>query len=469
MSTTISQRERKTGQVPTPEAVALWMAQWIAPIRPTRVWDPCVGDGRLLAAALDSSPESQCLGWDTDAAMLDAARRRLIVISPPSSHRIELNDFLQHQPIPRAEAILANPPYVRAREHKMAPDQRRQWEEWTGVRLPANTNLYAWFIIGIALSLVPGGRAAILVPAEAIEANFSKALRGFLLGRGGLTGVLAIPAGQQIFEGVQSTACLLLIEQGPPPAVLWWNPAASPDAALLDGAVAIPREQWNPDLKRYGLAGARINGTPTLGDFFTCRRGLATGANRYFVLALAAIKRLGLPPEAFRLCIASGRQVGNEPSLTAQMLEELQTRNAPVSLLDSPPEVASRHRVLGDYLEEGRRQGIPNGYLASKRKCWHEMEAHKVAPLWVRTFYRDQGHFMVNEAGAVNLTAFHGLHPRRPMTVETLRRLADWLNGTVEGQRSIRAASRQMAGGLMKIEPRDVLEIAIPGGILPSA
>ena len=48
---------------------------------------------------------------------------------------------------------------------------------------------------------------------------------------------------------------------------------------------------------------------PVLADFFTIKRGLATGGNRYFILSTEEIAERGLPAEVFRPILPSPRYV----------------------------------------------------------------------------------------------------------------------------------------------------------------
>ena len=83
-----------------------------------------------------------------------------------------------------------------------------------------------------------------------------------------------------------------------------------------------------------------------------------------------------------------------------------------------------------------------------------------VMPIWVGVFIRGRFRFVHNQAGARNLTAFHGLYPVRNDT-KSHKALLSYLTSDA-AQDAIAAQSRLYGGGLRKMEPRDVLAIPIP-------
>jgi len=68
--------------------------------------------------------------------------------------------------------------------------------------------------------------------------------------------------------------------------------------------------------------------------------------------------------------------------------------------------------------------------------------------------------FVRNRAAARHLNIAHGLYPREPMSASALDRLAAALRAAAGG-----AAGRVYAGGLMKLEPREIerMRIALSG------
>jgi hypothetical protein len=106
----------------------------------------------------------------------------------------------------------------------------------------------------------------------------------------------------------------------------------------------------------------------TLGDFFSIKRGLATGANAFFILDRAEAIRNGIPAEYLRPILPSSRHMPNaviegEPDGYPRLKK-------PLAIIDCdlPEEVIQRrHPGLWRYLEQGKAQGIHAGYLASHR------------------------------------------------------------------------------------------------------
>ena len=122
--------------------------------------------------------------------------------------------------------------------------------------------------------------------------------------------------------------------------------------------------------------------SPVLADFFTIKRGLATGGNRYFILSTEEIAERGLPAEVFRPILPSPRYVPDNEILADRAGNPVLERQ--LFLLDCrlPEEkVKERYPTLGAYLEEGKvifkAQGIARTlYMpASSRLGMHKSAA----------------------------------------------------------------------------------------------
>ena len=111
------------------------------------------------------------------------------------------------------------------------------------------------------------------------------------------------------------------------------------------------------------------------------------------------------------------------------------------------------------YVMEGEAAGFPARYILSRRRPWHTVEGHLPAPIWAAVFSRKRISFILNECGASHLTTFHGLYPC--LAPEFAPAIAAVLNAT-RVQELVRARARPYGGGLMKLEPRDLLGIPVP-------
>lgn len=460
---------RRWGQYITPAAVARWMVGWTLQGQPATLLDPAAGTGALLDALLDdprSAGVTEIVAQEADPAVAAVLQQHLAQRAA-GRVRVRLGDFL-NDPDPRQyDAIVCNPPYVRHRHLRDRQQLYRAFAQRWNVQLSAFSNSYALFMLAIAERLAPGGRAAILVPADYLNANFGAPIRAALLARNLIEAILVFDHRQLLFDDANITASLLLLRADRAPGapirlVAVADQAALaplealPHARLVAPEVLAAAGKWLALLPSSSSSVACANGLMPLGSVATVRRGIATGANAFFVLNEAARVRHGLAVPQVRLCIA---RAAHAPHLHFDRtdLAQVIAANHPVWLFD-PTDVTQP--AVAQYLAAGLRQGIAQRFLPARRTPWYAAERCPVAPVWITAFARTGFRCVLNLAGVAQLTAFHGIYPRDRRRTTRLW-LAAWLNSS-HGAAAIRRECRILGSGLAKLEPRDVEAIAIP-------
>ncbi len=470
------------------------MARWVCTDHPRTLLDPAVGPGVFLVAveaACGLTPPKRIDAFDVDEAMLhqaQAAVGRLPV-------RLRLADFITADLPDRYDAIIANPPYVRHHELHYDEAVLAAVDRLCGRRLSRLTNLYGLFLAKIGSLLAPGGRAAVITPAEWLNADFGAALKAHLLDRNLLDAVIHFNHAANVFDGALTTAAITLLRHGrdsdEPVRLCGVSDIAGLDAiGPADGrplatAELDPRSKWTP-LFEHGAAGSgtvrrdrvgrrrgladRVGGATLplliqpqpaaggccLADLAQCTRGIATGANDFFTLRESDRHAFELDPADLRICITKAQHISGT-RLTAADVRRLVDEDQRIYLL-SPREPLSS--AVERYLEEGRRREIDRRYLPSHRPTWYQPEARRPAPILVSVFARGAFRFVLNEAGALNLTAYHGIYPRCRDTA-VVRRLFEYLTGPAAAA-ALARHRRVYADGLLKVEPRDVEAMPVP-------
>lgn len=459
---------RRLGQVGTPGAVAAVLARWVMSGRPSAVLDPAAGPGSLLAA---------CRRWDGGVRLVGIERdrptwERAAVTAPPGTELV-LGDYLKSD-LGRFPGILANPPYVKAQRLAYSERDWRGFEKRLGTRLDRLTNLYGLFLLKIGEDLAPGGRAAVLVPAEFLNANFGEEIKARWLQVLRPVAVLVFAPWVRLFAAAQTTSAIVLLEKG--------RPADAPIAgrrvdsveeaeacveACCAGTVACPGGDWrdlsamppaakwlNVLLEGSGAAGG-TGFARRVGDYFTCHRGIATGANDYFCLRHSDLERHRLAVAHVGPCLTKAAEAQGLVFDRAKW-RALVRADRRCYLLDP----GALDRALRRYLRLGEARGIPERHLPRHRPVWFRPERRPPADLWIAVFSRGPVKAILNTSGARNLTCFHGLYARPGMAS-----LAPWmtlfLNGTL-GRRAFAQVNRFYGDGLRKLEPRDVEEMGCP-------
>jgi adenine-specific DNA-methyltransferase len=186
-----------------------------------------------------------------------------------------------------------------------------------------------------------------------------------------------------------------------------------------------------------------------VGEYFDCRRGIATGANDFFCLSRAGLREHHLTEAHVEPCITKAVDADGLV-FTREKFDALAASDRRCFLLNP----SRNEQDLMRYLKLGEERGIPERHLPSHRPVWYLPENRAVADIWAAVFSRESVKFILNTSGAKNLTCFHGLYAKSGC--ECLPPLMTlFLNGS-DGRRAFSQVNRFYGDGLNKLEPKDV-------------
>ncbi len=463
------QRETKQlGQVATPAPIAKLMAKWVMSGMPKTVLDPAAGLGGLLAECCEINPRVVLVGVEQDTDTLQRAKA-----SAPRGAKLILADYLKSD-AGLFDGIIANPPYVKAQRLSYSEEDWHFFEERFGTRLDRLTNLYALFLLKIWEDLAPNGRAAVIVPAEVLNANFGDEIKERIAHIIRPVGIAVFPPTVNIFENALTTSIILFFEKGRPsdaPSTVLRVESVKDAECFVDALVSRrtlphgkshfelstlnPRAKWLNVVLGVKRPTDSIFFSKRVGDYFACRRGIATGANDYFCLSRGEMSEHGLMDAHVEPCITKAVDADGLV-FTRIKFQALSASNRRCFLL-SP---SANCPAVGHYLKLGEQRGIPRRHLPSHRPIWYLPENRAVANIWVAVFSRESVKFILNSSDAKNLTCFHGLYARSGS--ETLAALMTLFLNSSAGRLAFSQVNRFYGGGLNKLEPKDVEEMPCP-------
>jgi len=467
------QRETKSlGQVATPSGVASLMARWVMSAKPEMVLDPAAGLGNLLHACAAIRDGVKLVGVERDETTFQQAKS-----TAPHGTKLILADYL-FAASGQFTGIIANPPYVKSQRLEYSDAEWRYFDERFGVPLDRLTNLYAIFLLKIWEDLAPGGRAAVLLPAEFMSANFGEEIKDRLLKEMRPAGLIVFAPELNLFADVLTTSAIIFLERGgAKDRQMKAIKASSLESAErfvndLLGEMACSSAQTVHDLRNFDPREKWLNAllenepskdvhhlTRRIGDYFQCRRGIATGANDFFCLSESLLREHRLTKDHIEPCITKATDADGMV-FTRHKLGNLANSDRRCFLLSPRMNGAE----LDSYLRTGQELGIHERHLPSHRPVWYQPENRTVADVWVAVFSRETVKFILNISGAKNLTCFHGLYAREgkaslaPLLVLFLN--SSW------GRIAFSQVNRFYGDGLNKLEPKDVE--AMPCPVLPT-
>jgi len=458
---------KSLGQVETPRPVAELMARWVMSTKPASVLDPAAGLGTLLDACRRVCRSAQLVGVERDAETLRRAK-----VQAPRGTKLILADYLLAD-AGIFEGIIANPPYVKAQRLDYAEADWRYFEERLGTPLDRLTNLYALFLLKIWEDLAPRGRAAVLLPAEFLNANFGEEIKERLVRELRPAGIAIFSPSLNVFADALTTSAIVFLQKGAATGPLLATKVNTLEdaAAFVDELLAIPvtkrrvtytdlahfkpRDKWLNVLLNGAAPFDTARFSRRIGDYFNCRRGIATGANEFFCLSASGMRDHGLKQEHVEPCVTKAVDAAGLV-FSSEKFSALAAADRRCYLLNP----RRNGHGLDRYLQEGERLGIPQRHLPSHRPVWYRPENRAAADIWVAVFSRENVKFILNTSGAKNLTCFHGLYAKPGF--ENLTPLLVLFLNSAGGREAFAQVNRFYGDGLNKLEPKDVEAMPCP-------
>ncbi|MFZ0749542.1 MAG: Eco57I restriction-modification methylase domain-containing protein, partial [Pyrinomonadaceae bacterium] len=437
--------------------------------------DPAVGTGTFFSALLRVVPRERI----TSAIGIDISPRQVAATQWKWAHkglRALVGDYLHMERLPRRNLILANPPYLRHQEirPKYKENLRNRVADKYRIPLSARSGLYVYFLLLSHEWMKPDAIAAWLIPSEFMQTEYGAAIRHYLTHKVELVRIHQFGHDDPQFENAMVLPCV----------VLFRNRAPHGDdlAVLSDGGTLksptrnklVPIEElrgqtkWTINSGRSKYASSEFK----IADIFSVRRGIATGANDFFVLERTKAVALGIPQRVLRPLLPKARTlpsdiVEREPDGYPQL-------NIHLCLLDcdmSEEQIEKRHPRLFAYLLTAKNLGILGRYLVRNRHPWYKQEQREPAPFLCTYMGRSHGNrppirFIWNKSDAVATNTYLMLYPRAPLAA--LLREEPMLHKDVfvllqqTARETMSEQWRVHAEGLYKIEPGELLEVRLP-------
>lgn len=481
LAKTQSERNRM-GQFATPPALALEILSYAKKLMPRgtgiRFFDPALGTGVFYSALLQKFPKERivsAIGCEIDAHYGNAAKQ----LWAESGLDVRLEDFTQASfPATGVNLLICNPPYVR-HHHIVNGDKVRiqaASKKACGINFGGLTGLYCYFLGLSHAWMDQGGIAGWLIPSEFMDVNYGKAVKRYLLEQVTLLHIHRFDPQEAQFSDALVSSCVVWFRKERPPVdheveFSFGGTLLEPKVSRVVSARELLAEQkWT----RFPVHDVRaLKNEPVLSDFFSIRRGLATGDNDFFILTAEQIAERKLPLEFFRPILPSPRYMKETAVLSDKSGNPKVEK--PLFLLDCrlpETQVKKQHPSLWAYLQEGRARGVADRYLCSHRSPWY-LQENRPAPPFLCT-YIGRGNvksgrpfrFILNQSRATITNVYLALYPKEPVACalaadpSLVKEVWKVLNN-IHPQDMI-AEGRVYGGGMHKLEPKELANVPVP-------
>lgn len=478
------QQRNVMGQFSTPIVLANDILQHAAEIMPRceniRFLDPAFGTGSFFSALINVFPPTRieaATGYEIDEHYGEPARK----LWSATNLDYRIADFTREAPPIRENKkfnlIICNPPYVR--HHHI--NGQKEWlhaeaYKAANMNLSRLAGLYCYFIALSHRWMKAGGISGWLIPSEFMDVNYGRAVKDYLLNEVTLLQIHRFdPRDIQFDDALVSSAVVWFQKKKPSPnhkvKFTYGGTIDNPTHGKeVNTRILVSEKKWT----RFPLNDERDNSiSHRICDYFSVKRGIATGDNKYFVLKKTDIEKRGLPISQFRPILPSPRY------LQATEIEADNFGNPAIEnqlfVLDCKlpiDEVERLYPELYEYLQEGIRSGISERYLCKNRKIWYAQESRTQSLFYCTYIGRSDiagkkpFRFILNRSKAIVANSYLILYPKPHLRAflsnhpEMAERFLAALNSITK--EAMLGEGRVYGGGMHKLEPKELANVPTP-------
>lgn len=453
---------QRHGQFFTPPSVARFMCRWLLQRGATEIFDPAFGLGAFLYAAVELNPVVRFSGVEKDETVLAHFRADHSTLADTTLSLSKADYFSLWGG--KHSAIVCNPPYMRFQHftdrQRVIPDIERR----LGVRLSGYSNIASAFLLKSLHELAPGGCLAYLMPLEFLNTGYGETVKRSLLANGRLKALLRIEPENDVFpDAITSVGIILVADDGRYEPVKFCTIEALNQLELELSDLpcrSVPAEELKPAekwLRHFDEPCALDRGClQPLSLYGAFSRGIATGANEFFLLSRSDAAKWALPDSILHPCISRSAQI-KKVFISDADVQRLIESDERVLLADL---CASESDTVKRYIEFGEHRGVDKRYLTRMRNPWYKLESRQPAPILFGVFSRNGFKVIRNMSSAVSLTCFHCFYPNL-FGAQFVDHLFLYLCSRV-GQQILSREVRKYGDKLDKFEPHDLNKSLVP-------
>lgn len=465
------QARNKMGQFSTPFPLALDIMRRMRELcnsANSSLLEPAFGTGVFLSAFVEAFGRmpGRAMGFEIDPHYCAPAKG----FWRDAPVEIRCMDFLAQKPDARFDMIVTNPPY--SRHHHISPDAKERLKaavlEETGIAISGLAGLYCYFLMLSTKWLKPDGMSCWLIPCEFMDVNYGSAMRRYLSENVELLQIHRFKPEDLQFADALVSSCIVVFRNRRAAASHKTVFSTGGDMCDPDETRIVSRASLRSAAKwssLFSAEGAILADGATLGDYFTVKRGIATGDNGFFILDVESAARRKIPKRFLRPVLPSPRYVKGDRIGNVDGMPALSRREFLFTCDLGEKTLKEDFPSVWQYVCEGRERGVHNGYICSRRTPWYSCEKRESAPIVIP--YMGRGavdgrlfRFIRNDSDAVTTNVYLMLYPRQGCGSRLKdKKVLDaiWRSLNEIPPETLASSGRTYGGGLHKLEPRELM------------
>ena len=483
----ISSIDKLRGGYYTPSELADWLCKWAIRKGGDTIFEPSCGDGVFLRAAGSRLVElgvprnkagQRLQGIELIEGEVAQARKnfleQLSAKTPPNVVASDLFQWLLDNPDERYDVVVGNPPFIR---YQNFPEPSRSLAmtmmKDQGLRPNKLTNTWVPFVVAATIRLRPGGRLAMIVPAELLQVSYAGQLRLFLVDQ--FRRIEIVTCNEMFFDGAEQEVVLLLadgkLEKASPENRCLINMSEFDTVADLLKSTPAPEietkkfiqhdsEKWlkyfltarEIDFMRRMRQSAKVTELKTHASIDV---GVVTGKNEFFVLNQEQTLANGL--QDYKLPLV-GRSAQLEGAIfSGADFKTLVKENSRIYLFYVPPDAnGSLSQEVRRYIAQGEAEEVHKGYKCSIRTPWFTVPTVWKPDCFLFRQIYDFPRAVVNQTKATSTDTIHRMTCKGDSAVVAAS-LYTHLTGA-----SAEIEGRSYGGGVLELEPTEAERLLMP-------
>lgn len=465
----VTSENKLRGGYYTPSPIADALSRWAITPATRRVLEPSAGDGSFVrSAACRLSPEGEIQAVELFSSEADKIRE----IGDPRI-RVVTGDVFAWYFKNRAsfDVILGNPPFIR---YQNFPEAHRQTGfalmQGAGLRPNRLTNAWVPFVVLAAEALRPGGRLAMVLPAELLQVSYAAQLREYLART--FKRLTVITFRRLVFKGIQQETVLLAGVRGSGTAKMGFVELDSLEELSQPVLRSAPTviadldhvtEKWT----QYYLSPLELGlireietggGFPLLGELAEVDVGIVTGRNEFFVMTASEADTRDVRNECLPM-VGRSQQIPGLVFRTEDWDELLAADSRCLLLQLSDVDRSNLTEAAQSYVKYGEQQRFHEGFKCRIRlpNWWNVPSAWSPDAFLLRQIHEGP-RIISNEAGATCTDTIHRVRVRPGVDASQLA--AASMNSLTCAFSEIRG--RSYGGGVLELEPTEAEGLPFP-------
>jgi adenine-specific DNA-methyltransferase len=456
----------------TPPDLAEFLVRWVKEINPAKILEPSCGDGVFFSAinSVGGLKRAEVLGFELNAVEAAKSRNKL------EKGTVKSSDFLKWAAArlsdpEKFDAVLGNPPFVR---YQYLPSEFQECSAQIFGQLDCgftkHTNAWVPFILASLALLRPGGRLAMVVPAEIIHVMHAQSLRSYL-GRECRRLVIIDPE-ELWFDGTLQGAVLLLAEKRRAESdksqgvgiysvrdreFLKLSPAevfAAPNA--INGKTVAgkwTRALLNPATRSLLDGLEEHEHVHRFNDVASVDVGIVTGANKFFLVDDDTVERYKLHQWAHPM-------FGRSEHCPGVIYDDRQRQanvkvGNPTNFLWFDQE-APKSANVREYIRSGELEELHTRYKCRIRSPWYTVPSVYSTQIGMLKRSHHMPRLILNKAGAYTTDTAYRIRSK----VEAEQLVSSFLNPLTA--LSAELEGRHYGGGVLELVPSEIEKMLIP-------